>query len=699
MRTTLLFTLLAIFTISFSFGKGIDIETAKKAAGNVYVMLNPAKKSASEIQVQLGRIFSDENNQPTLYVFNVNYNEGFVIISADDNAKPVAGYSFEGSFPEGKLIPHFQFWMDHYAEEIKWAAKNPQSVTSEIKQKWDEVLVSHAMAKEVMMVQPLLLTTWNQDWPYNELCPVDVDGPGDHVYVGCVALAMGQVMKYYNYPPTGQSSNTTYNWQNGGYGTLSVNFASQTYNWNNMSNRIIGNNLEIAKMLYHCAIAVNMNFAPDGSGSQTEYIATALKNYFKYSTNVTYKYKDSYTETNWKNLLKAQIDASKPMAYSGQGDGGGHAWNCDGYQDDMFHMNWGWGGAANGYFEVASMTAGGYTFSSDFGAVVDITPASGYPEGCTSTAKVISGADGTFNDGSGNQNYANNKDCRYLIQPACGEKIQLNFDAVYLSTGDSLYVYDGNSTSSPLLATYSSSNVPSSSVSLTTSNGMLLVRFTTDGSGTAEGWYASYRVTFCSGTETITAASGTVTDGSGTCDYKNNSLCTFDLYPPGVTNFNLNFTSFQLPSTDTNDYVMIYKNSMTAANLVAKYHGQNIPSQLNLEATRVYLRFKSNSDVLGNGWTVVYNATTDVPQNIANLQELILYPNPSQSNAFISFTSPVNDKIEITMTDITGKMISNNVIEASEGQNLFEVNAPETGVYLIHLQTSSGTATLKFIKQ
>lgn len=695
-----IFTLTLILIFSFGiFGKGIDPETARKAAVNVYVMYNPFNKSAEDLTVTLNRVFTDESNTPLIYVFDYNNNEGFVIISADDIARPLIGYSFEGSFPQGQLIPSFAFWMKHYTDQIETAIREEQNPHPDAQAQWMEVLTSSPVKKNVKMVQPLLLTQWNQDDPYNELCPADAAGPGGHVYVGCVALAMGQAMKYYNYPTTGTGSHTTYSYTNGGYGTLTVNYAAQTYLWNNMPNRLTGSNLEVAKLLYHCAIAVDMNFAPDGSGSFTNLIASALKTYYKYASACSYKQRSSYTTTNWKNLLKAQVDAKKPMCYSGSGDGGGHAWNCDGYEGELFHMNWGWGGSANGFYDVDGLTAGGYTFTYNFGAVIDIYPASGYPETCSPTPKQITGAEGTFNDGSGNQNYANNSDCQYLINPTCGQKIQMNFDAMFLGTGDTIFVYNGNSTGSPLLGTYTAANIPATNTYHNANNGAMLIRFKTDGTDNAEGWYASYKVTYCSGTETYTDAAGTVSDGSGTCEYKNSSLCTFDLNPVNVSMFNLNFTSFSLPSADTNDYIMIYKNSMSTANLIGKYHGQNVPAQINIDATRLYVRFKSNATVTGGGFTFDYNATMDIPKTSGNLSQVVIFPNPSHGDAMISLDAAVPAEMMMTVIDITGKTIDSKPVFVKEGSNYLPFSVEKNGVYLIRLQNNSDIITLKFVKQ
>jgi hypothetical protein len=148
-----------------------------------------------------------------------------------------------------------------------------------------------------------------------------------------------------------------------------------------------------------------MSYAADGSGSLTEYIETALKNYFRYSSSTNYVTKSSYTEANWKSLIYAQIDAGIPLVYSGNSSESGHAWNCDGYQDDSFHMNWGWGGAGNGYYAldelISTATTGGpeNNFNQNNGMIINAYPEGTYPVYCPGTV-VVTGPEGSFGDGS-----------------------------------------------------------------------------------------------------------------------------------------------------------------------------------------------------------------------------------------------------------------------------------------------------------
>ena len=176
-------------------------------------------------------------------------------------------------------------------------------------------------------------------------------------------------MKYHNYPKTGTGSHS----YSSAYGTLPANFGATTYDWGSMPNAS-GNNA-VSKLLYHCAVALNMDFGPDGSGAYTGSVDNVLEMYFNYDTAAKYVYKSSYTTSGWRNLIRSQIDAGQPVVYRGSGSGG-HAFNVDGYKtgNNTFHLNWGWGGSYNGYYLLENLTPGGSNYNSSQGAVINIKP-------------------------------------------------------------------------------------------------------------------------------------------------------------------------------------------------------------------------------------------------------------------------------------------------------------------------------------
>lgn len=296
----------------------------------------------------------------------------WTLVPADDNLRPILAYSSLPLSDKSDLPPAFKLHLDFYANDVRYARETKLELADN-KIMWSEIQNgSFNRFRSERAVSPLLATTWNQDFPYNELCPPDAAGPGGYVYAGCVATAMGQVMKYWNSPVQGTGSNTYYA---SGYGYQSANFGATTYLWDEMPNSLGFSNIPVATLLYHAAVGVNMSFSPDGSGSNGIRARSALQSYFSYP-NATYAQKQNYSNTNWENLLKGQLDNGVPMYYSGSGTDVGHAWNCDGYQgDNYFHFNLGWGGSYNGYYYLNSIVAGSNTLTYNQAAIINTIPA------------------------------------------------------------------------------------------------------------------------------------------------------------------------------------------------------------------------------------------------------------------------------------------------------------------------------------
>ncbi|MEZ4807976.1 MAG: thiol protease/hemagglutinin PrtT [Flavobacteriales bacterium] len=324
-------------------------------------------------------------------VFNAGAN-GFVIVSGDDVVLPILGWSNEGSFPTGPLLSNVAKWLEGYRSEIRGALEEHVEPAEEVNAAWQQLRTgTHGVERDGLAVNPLMQTLWDQQPNVNALCP------GGSV-TGCVATAMAQIMKFHNHPAQGAGFHS-YNAPN--YGTLSANFGSTTYNWTSMPNTVSGPNNAVATLMYHCGVSVDMQYSPQVSNayvisSQSPIQACAeyaFKTYFGYSTNLQGRIRDNFTEQNWINMLRGELDASRPVFYGGFGSGGGHAFVCDGYDDsNFFHFNWGWGGQVNGYFQVGALNpgstgTGGGTggYNSGQVAITGITPATGGGGGGTQT--------------------------------------------------------------------------------------------------------------------------------------------------------------------------------------------------------------------------------------------------------------------------------------------------------------------------
>jgi hypothetical protein len=307
---------------------------------------------------------------PELYLIYFQ-DDSYAVVPADDNLRPVLAYSSRPLSDKSDMPPAFKLWLKYYAEDVRYA-REQRFIHPENPELFVQVASNQfSFVEREREVSPLLKTNWNQDFPYNELCPEDADGPGGRVYAGCVATAMAQMMKYWNAPITGVGSHTYYA---NGYGYQSADFGATTYLWDEMPNSVGPSNIPVATLIYHAAVSVDMGFSPSGSGSNGMRAQAALQDHFRYP-DANYVQRNYYSATNWENLLKAQLDNGVPMYYSGMDTDAGHAWNLDGYQgSNYFHFNFGWGGSYNGYYYLNSITPGSNNFNSSQAAIIDAIP-------------------------------------------------------------------------------------------------------------------------------------------------------------------------------------------------------------------------------------------------------------------------------------------------------------------------------------
>lgn len=355
----------------------VDVNTAKDLG--VKYLKNNVLSAKNITDAQHVYTLSSDNDTPYLYVFN--YENGYVVVAADDRACPILGYG-EGTFDVNNIPDGLKYYLGHYGRQIQYAIDNDLVAEEEIAEQW-ELLRKEGITMRTKMekaVNPLLATTWDQGWPYNYYAPSCTSyWTNNHCYAGCVATAMSQVMKYWNWPETGvgeHSYNTSSYPGNGA--TLSANFGATTYEWSIMPNSVSSANaggMAVALLMYHCGIAVDMDYAPDGSGAHTEDVAQALIDYFRYGACAHMDSRDNYTRTQWEDMLIASFDRGIPVVYSGSDTNGGHAFNCDGYNNNRyFHFNWGWSGSYNNYYQIDALNTGNGNFNTYQRVVFDIIP-------------------------------------------------------------------------------------------------------------------------------------------------------------------------------------------------------------------------------------------------------------------------------------------------------------------------------------
>ena len=336
-------------------------------------------------------------------------------------------------------------------------------------------------------IGPLLNLYWDQGVPYNNYCPPASHGPGGHCVTGCVATAMAQTMKYHNYPEHG-SGQKTFIWSD----IDTVDYENTYYRWSQMTpyaNSQSGD--AIAELMYHCGVSVNMNYGPDESGSYTQWVPAAMKDYFRYHPSIRFKQRSKYTDYDWDILIRDELNYRRVVIYSGSGTGG-HAFVCDGYQDTCFyHFNWGWSGYANGYYYYNDLTPGNNDFSYGQGAVVNIMPY--FSDYCKLNTTIIDSTR-ALEDGSGMSYYWNNTHCSWLIKPHNASQIKMNFTNFNTEPNfDILSIYDGENEQAPLIGSFSGNILPNEIIS--TSNALYLT-FNTNDTIQEQGWELFYTSIF-----------------------------------------------------------------------------------------------------------------------------------------------------------------------------------------------------------
>ncbi|HHT23319.1 MAG TPA: T9SS type A sorting domain-containing protein [Bacteroidales bacterium] len=358
-RTTLL--LLTFVSIFFSALTAAPIERAtalqyaKQFISQTSVpQYAPGKVSASFVEPEPIYVSDDvTTGTPLYYIYNLSNDGGFIIVAADTRVRTILGYSFNGSFDEKNIPINMRGWLDEYSSQIAYAIKqNPVSDTKPVVARSKSV--SNAVAPLLGDIQ------YNQGAPYNNLCPLDGD---KRSVTGCVATAMVQVMRYYKHPQVGRGTKTyttqTLNQE------LTVDFSTAYYDWENMLPSYDGTATEtqktaIATVMYHAGVAAEMDYSASGSAASTALAARSMYEFFDYDIAIDEAQRKYYTAGEWLQLIKNEIDATRPIIYSGRSKTGGHAFICDGYDaDDFVHINWGWGGYQDGYFHLSAFNPKG----------------------------------------------------------------------------------------------------------------------------------------------------------------------------------------------------------------------------------------------------------------------------------------------------------------------------------------------------
>ena len=368
----------------------VDVATAK-SLGVKFMKANTAIKAEA---AELTYTAYAENGQAAFYVFALQP-KGFVIVSADDRAKPILGYSTESNFT-AQLPDGLMTFFDNYKAGFSQMFANNDERTAEAVTDWTSLAETGMLSsrKANRSVEPLLASIWNQTDLYNNMAPEDPNSVySGHCKSGCVANTMSQIMRYWEWPRSGEGSHGyDADGNYGSYGWQEADFSAATYRYELMPDYLdfASPQVEVdatALLEYHAGVSVNMGYGANASGAYSQDVGPAMESYFRFSSDYWHNYQE-YSDS-WEEDMVNNLDAGMPLYYASQGDVGGHAYVVDGYDDwYFFHVNWGWGGFDNGYYAIDGFYLTFYSFPWWHNAVFNLHPVDEYYDAPMAVANI-----------------------------------------------------------------------------------------------------------------------------------------------------------------------------------------------------------------------------------------------------------------------------------------------------------------------
>ena len=343
---------LAALTLAASAHERSEAELRQAAASVLSQASNGSKGSKVKARsAQALRVLAKNSEVSVL-----GYTDGgFAVIANDDQFKPVFGYSDE-AYNAGDVNPAFEWYINTLNASLAEAKAEGRALES--------VKPSAAYAQQI---DELLTCRWGQDAPYNLYTPKYTDtktGAKVNYVTGCVATAMAQILYYHKSPVKGEGE-VMYDFMPGGgepSQTLEADFSDTYYDWANMLDTYTAgayNDAQaaaVATLMQHCGYSVRMQYTKSGSGAYLDTACRAFRENFGCNPWVRHYNRDYFNVTEWMDILYRELNDRCPVLYGGQSSAGGHCFVLDGYnQDGLVHVNWGWNGKQNGYFDIASL--------------------------------------------------------------------------------------------------------------------------------------------------------------------------------------------------------------------------------------------------------------------------------------------------------------------------------------------------------
>lgn len=687
-----IFTLffVAVLCIPAAFAQFVPQDEAADYAARLFRSVGKSPARAAHTELRDG---------DTLYYVFTAADGSSAIVSADRRTQPLLAFTDGQPLTGPDVAPPAQMWLDHYADQLAELRRLPFRA-EDAHPAWKRSRSGELRPEAA--IAPFLRSNWGQGEQYNYYCPKDIEGEGGRVVTGCVATAMAQLMYHFRFPETGTG---TYSYTDEHYGVQSADYGNTTYDYAAMCDQPTSINTAISTLMYHCGVGVDMVYGPDGSGMYNHSAANVLKTYFKFSPDTHYEFRDS-TNLDWDSLIVSHLERGIPLYYAGWSvpDINGHAFICDGYRmvDSAYyyHFNFGWDGSSNGYFYTNALNVGGTHFNLAQELIVNAYPDTAQyeypvpqPQSGTTTFTSRDGSAYVSNSNSAGMDYT------WVIRP---EVDNLNFIILSVSAtmgeGDTLFVTTDNPDVTPMVLagdTIRNWTFECSEVTVRFVSGM-------ESTGRAVSIsYSSVITAFCSGTPMTTAASGTITDGSGDLDYNPLTYCGFKIRANGYSAIKLTFHEFELE--DGHDSLHIYKFLNTTYTYLTSLTGhiaEGTEMVFN-NTNRLLFVFESDEQNNAAGFTFDFEGTTATGLSEKETIPVSVWPNPSSSIVYVEIgEGSAASFVEMQLCDVFGRKLSEkNVVNAGETVT-FDLSDLAKGVYFLRIQTEGGkTVTRKIVRQ
>ena len=637
------------------------------------------------------KIIQDDQKSPLLYFFNAE--NGFVVISGDKSAPPVLSFSDQQLYNDSDVVPPFEMWINHYADQIR-QIKKQHIVQSQFVSQWEAVLSGAPVFRSGDEVEPLMLSKWDQGEYYNYYCPKDAAGDNGRVVTGCVATALAQLIYYYRFPETGTGS---YSYTDENYGVQSADYGNTTYNYNAMCDVPTSINTEISKLIYHCGVGVDMVYGPDGSGMYNHSAARVLRTYFKFSPETEYLYRDS-TDLNWDSVIVSHLNRKMPMYYAGWSlpNINGHGFICDGYKTAdscyFFHFNFGWSGYMDNYYYTDALVVGGSNFNLAQELIINAYPDTTqytYPTPQPLTGSLtLTAMEGTFTDGSlAHEHCPAGMDFLWNIEPDVSNLTNVTLTLHYsLAEGDTLFV------TNPYVNTFEMRTADTGTVTIDWGTAALTVNLLTHSSA-SEGFRAHYtanRMVFCSGTKVFSSISGHIEDGSGDHEYNNLTTCKYKIVLGPYSAIHVDINSLDLE--ENKDFLYFYDNQMSEANHLLTLTGNISNTGYTFETRRLLMVLETDETGSAGGFSLDYEGGQVGVEELSR-HEVSMYPNPAKDQLRIVHSSPIR---QVDIFNAEGEFIFSETPDTEEAS--LQISQLPAGIYIVRITSGNQIITRKFVK-